>query len=100
MRIVWKLPDSRLTAAGPPGRIAIVCPALTNWRLRTPRSTTLIVSIQSRFAISVSSAARFWPASTQRSPSNWSRLTAFQYVWREALIRRTSRPSRGQVIGP
>ena len=75
-------------------------PAPTNRRLRRPRSTTLIVSTHSRCLSSVSVTVRIWPESIQRRPSNSSRLTVFQYVWCGALIRSTSRPSRGQVIGP
>ena len=49
---------------------------------------------------SVSTTEATWVESIQCSPSNSSRFTVFQYVWRDARTRSTSRPSRGHVIGP
>ena len=98
--MVSNVPGSTCTAPGPPRRTFSVWPAPTNWRVRTPRSTTRIVSIHSRWRISVSTTEATWVESIQCSPSNSSRLTVFQYVWRDAWTRSTSRPSRGHVIGP
>ena len=83
-----------------------VLPAPITWSVRMPARLTRMFS--SHLGFGTTSAPRLetrpWsgrsPARTQRVPSNPSRLAAFQYALCLALTRSTTRPSRGQSIGP
>ncbi len=74
-----------------------------NFDERRPRTRTVIVCVHCGWAGSWSpsgSSAATVPTRRQTRPSNVSSASAFQYEGVCALMRSSSRPSRGQSIGP